>query len=91
MDLHAFRIPVPPLTSLSTRFLWVFPVHQAWALVSCIQPGQVTYYQPFNTLNKIYPYCPKNKQANKKKHPLLLTDYAKAFDYMGSQQTVEIP
>ena len=29
----------PPLTSLSTRSLWL--VHQAWALVSCIQPGLV--------------------------------------------------
>ena len=28
--------PDPPSTSLSTRFLWVFPVHQARALVSCI-------------------------------------------------------
>ena len=32
-------ILIPPPTSLSTRSLWVFPVHQAWALVSCIQPG----------------------------------------------------
>ena len=24
-----------------TRFLWVFPVHQPWALVSCIPPGLV--------------------------------------------------
>ena len=31
--------PIPPLTSPFTRSLWVFPVHQAWALVSCIQPG----------------------------------------------------
>ena len=33
--------PDPPPTSLSTRSLWVFPVHQVWALVSCIQPGLV--------------------------------------------------
>ena len=41
MDLHVFPISIPPPTSLSTRFLWVFPVHQARALVSCIQPGLV--------------------------------------------------
>ena len=41
MDLHVFPITIPPPTSLSTRFLWVFPVHQARALVSCIQPGLV--------------------------------------------------
>ena len=36
-----FPIPIPPPTSFSTRSLWVFPVHQARALVSCIQPGLV--------------------------------------------------
>ena len=41
MELHVFPIPIPPPTSLSTRFLWVFTVHQAWALVSCIPPGLV--------------------------------------------------
>ena len=34
-------IPIPAPTSLSTRFLWIFPVHQAWVLVSCIPPGLV--------------------------------------------------
>ena len=33
--------PDPPPSSLSTPSLWVFPVHQPWALVSCIQPGLV--------------------------------------------------
>ena len=33
--------PDPPPTSLSTRSLWGFPVHQPQALVSCIQPGLV--------------------------------------------------
>ena len=41
MDLHVLRIPIPPPTSLSTWSLWVFPVHQVQALVSCIQPGLV--------------------------------------------------
>ena len=42
--------PDPPPTSLSTHFLWVFPVHQAWALVSCIQPGLVICF----TLDNIH-------------------------------------
>ena len=41
MELHVFSIPIPPPTSLSTWSLWVFPVHQAQTLVSCIQPGLV--------------------------------------------------
>ena len=41
MDLHVFPIPIPPPTFLPIQSLWVFPVHQPWALVSCIQPGLV--------------------------------------------------
>ena len=41
MDLHVFSIPNPPSASLPISSLWVFPVHQPKALVSCIQPGLV--------------------------------------------------
>ena len=37
---HGFTC-VPHPDAPSTRSLWVFPVHRAWALVSCIQPGLV--------------------------------------------------
>ena len=46
---HGF-ICIPHPTSLSTRSLWVFPVHQARALVSCIQPGLVICF----TLDNIH-------------------------------------
>ena len=42
--------PDPPPTSLSTHFLWVFPVHQARTLASCIQPGLVICF----TLDNIH-------------------------------------
>ena len=43
-------IPIPPPISLSTRSLCVFPVHQVWVLVSCIQPGLVICF----TLDNIH-------------------------------------
>ena len=50
MDLYVFPIPIPSPTSLSTQSLWVFPVHQVWALVPCIQPGMVICF----TLDNIH-------------------------------------
>ena len=41
--------PNPPSHLLSTRSLWVFPVHQVWVLVSCIQPGLVICFNLDNT------------------------------------------
>ena len=46
--------PDPPHTSLSTRSLWVFPVHQAPALVSCIQPGLAIWYLGSNLKQEKY-------------------------------------
>ena len=49
IDIHVFPIPIPPPTSLSTRSLLIFPVHQVWALVSCIQPELVICFNLDNT------------------------------------------
>ena len=50
MELHVFPIPIPPPTSLSTGFLWVFPVHQARALVS--EAWNLSYWT-----TKEVPFC----------------------------------
>ena len=50
MDLHFFSIPFPPPASFSISSLWVFPVYQTWAFVSCIQPWLVICF----TLDSIF-------------------------------------
>ena len=54
MGLHVFPISIPPPTSLSTRSLWVFPVPQVRALVSCIQPGLVICFTLDNIHEQTY-------------------------------------
>ena len=50
----------PPPTSLSTWSLWVFPVHQVRALVSCIQPGLFTIAT--KRIKYLGVYLPKEKR-----------------------------
>ena len=44
MDIHVFPIPIPLPTFFSTWSLWVFPLHQPQALVSCLHPGLAIWF-----------------------------------------------
>ena len=59
---HGFTLvphPDPPPASLPIPSLWVFPVHQPWALVSCIKTGLAIFspwqYTCFNALLSDHP------------------------------------
>ena len=64
MDLHVFPIPIPPPTSLPIPSLWVIPVHQPQALVSCIQPGLAICFNPDNIhVSMIIPPSPSPTES----------------------------
>ena len=81
MDLHVFPIPIPPPTSLSTRSLWVFPVHQAWALVSCTPPGLVICFTRDNIhvsmlFSRNIPPSPSPTESKKNKDTCVIERYS---------------
>ena len=63
--------PDPLPTSLSTPSVWVFPVHQPWALVSCIQPGLVVCFTLDSNLFQCY--------SLRSSHPHLLPQSLKVY------------
>ena len=65
--------PEPPPTSLPIPSLWVFPVHQPWALVSCIQPGLMICFSRYSILVSVLfsPNIPPSPSPTESKIHLL--------------------
>ena len=69
MDVHVLLILTLPPTSLPIPSLRVIPVHQPWALVSCIKPGLAIYFTYVNThvsmlFSQIIPPSPSSIEYN---------------------------
>ena len=83
MDLHVFPIPIPPPTSLSTRFLWVYPAHQAQALVSCIP-------QPRGTFKGTWAVLPLQGAYSNSTHRNALSAESLTLKFLGQKVLVKL-
>ena len=64
MDPHVFPMLIPPPTPLPIPSLPVFPGHQPWALVSCIQPGLVICFTLDSQCYDYFSRCRKSLWQN---------------------------